>query len=70
MEKTPKEIKNGQSYVLYDDKNVAYYTGRTNKDVYAYVPANKNIFVGTKDEVTNFIDLQNIKISDELLNSL
>jgi hypothetical protein len=70
MENTPKEIKKGESFVLYDDKNVVYYAGTAKTDLVANVPSNKNIFSGTKDSVTNFVDLQNIKISDELLNSL
>lgn len=70
MEIAPKEIKSGHSYVLYDSNGVAYYAGKTDKDLNAYVPANKNLYTGTKSAVKSFIESEGIAITEELLSSL
>ena len=70
MKAEPTTIEKDKSFVLYDDAKVAYYAGKAKQDTYAYMPANKSIFVGTKKKVTDFIAKENITITPELLNSL
>ena len=70
MQAQPTTIEKNKSFVLYDDAKVAYYAGKAKQDIYAYVPENKHIYIGTKQEVTDYVSSEKITITKELLKSL